>query len=121
MPIGTVSQLVSQAWDNNIQWKTFEGENIHEFCGFRATCESFLLQIWACPYPPTCMLGFSIPRKFSPLKFNGHSYQSAKVFSLESFLLYGIYSVNCKLIIIGEKYNIIWHLEDKYTLMSIWY
>ena len=37
----------------------------------------------------SCTLGFSIPRKFSPR--NGHTYQSAKVFSLESFPLYGIY------------------------------
>ena len=37
------------------------------------------------PYPP--MLGFCIPQKFSPR--NGRSQRSVKVFSLESFPLYG--------------------------------
>ena len=64
----------------HVYWKqkTFEGENIHEFQGFRATRESFLLKICH----THIMLSFSIPWKLSPP--NGHSYQSAKVFSLEN-------------------------------------
>ena len=40
------------------------------------------------------MMGFSIPQKFSPR--NGHFYHSVKVFSLESFPLYGNTSVGWK-------------------------
>ena len=31
-----------------VQRKTFEGENFHEFRGFKATHESFLHEIWVC-------------------------------------------------------------------------
>ena len=48
-----------------VQRKTFEGESIHEFSGFKATHESFLSEMVA-------------------------SYRSMKVFSLESFPLYSI-------------------------------
>ena len=41
-------------FENTVQWKTFEGE-------------SFLHEIWAChTHAPTCMIGYSILRKFSP-------------------------------------------------------
>ena len=33
---------------HTVQQKTFEGENFHDFHGFRATHESFLQEIWAC-------------------------------------------------------------------------
>ena len=36
-----------------VQWKTFEGENYHEFCALRATSESFLHV--GMSHPPTCM------------------------------------------------------------------
>ena len=64
-----------------VYWKTFEGENIHEFHVLRATCESFLLEIWAYHAIPTYVRSlhsakvFSAkwsllpdPRKFSPSK-----------------------------------------------------
>ena len=60
-----------------VQRKTFEGGNIHEFCSFRATRESFLHEIGHAV--PTYDIGFSILRKFSQ-----------RVFSLENFLLFGI-------------------------------
>ena len=62
--------------------ENFEGENFHKFRSFRATYESFNLGV---PYPP--ITGFCILWKFYPQ--NGPSYQSVKVFSLESFPQYG--------------------------------
>ena len=63
---------------------------------FRGRKHSWTLQFWShprkfspwnlgVPYPP--MIGFSIPQKF--YLRNGSSYWSAKIFSLENFLLYG--------------------------------
>ena len=57
--------------------ENFRGENPHEFHGFRVTCDM--------PYP--LVIGFCILQKFYPQ--NGPFYQSAKLFSLESFALYG--------------------------------
>ena len=52
---------------HTIWQRTFKGENIHEFHGFRPTHESFLHKRnlgMLCPL----MIGFSIPQKFSPSK-----------------------------------------------------
>ena len=38
---------------HTIQWKTFDGGNIHEFCDFRATCESFSMKFGHTV--PTCV------------------------------------------------------------------
>ena len=64
-----------------LQLKTFEEENIHEFCSFRPTYESFLLQIWACHTHPCQVFASheSFLHKMAILT------QSTKVFTLESF------------------------------------
>ena len=41
----TIQYPHSQVITITVQWKTFEGENTHEFRGFRATRESFLHEI----------------------------------------------------------------------------
>ena len=78
-PMRYIPCRVSMVWIHTYwKQKTFEGENIHEFRGFRATRESFLLEICH----THIMLSFSIPWKLSPP--NGYSYRSAKVFSLKN-------------------------------------
>ena len=70
--------------EDTIQWETFEGENFHKFCSFVAICKSFLHKIWG--------LGVFWSGKSEQSAFLQKSYfhQFAKVFSLESFPLYGI-------------------------------
>ena len=71
---------VSHFFHNTVQWETLEGENFCEFRGFVAMYRSFLCKIWECGvfwwYKRTICASFL--------------YQFAKVFSLESFLLYSI-------------------------------
>ena len=60
----------------------FKGENVHEFRGLRATCESFLHKIQAYPHPPIRDLAFheslsalpTDPRKFPPQMFSAMRY-----------------------------------------------
>ena len=66
--------------------ENFRGRNVHEFCGLRATHESFLHEILGVPYPP--MIGLVFRESFLCKMLI--SYQSAKVFSFESFPPYGI-------------------------------
>ena len=65
--------------------KYFKGENFHEFHDFTATHESFLLEILGLPHPVCDQFTFreSVLSEMLP------SYQSTKVFSLESFPPYG--------------------------------
>ena len=63
-----------------------KGENFHEFRGFVAIRESFLREIWG-------VVSFGVAKASNPRKFSlqkSNYYQFAKVFSLESFPLYGI-------------------------------
>ena len=64
--------------------ETFEGKNIHKFCGFRATCKSFLHEIWVCCthlcYVITFhesflheMVTFTNLQKFSPSKVSHYN------------------------------------------------
>ena len=55
-----------------VERETFEGETFREFCGFGAIRKSFLREIWG-----------------RGILWRGKSEQFAKVFSLESFPLYG--------------------------------
>ena len=66
----------------------YSGKLLREktFAGFRATHKTFFSTKFGRAVPTYDR--FSIPRRFSPR--NGHSYRSAKVFSLKSFPLYGI-------------------------------
>ena len=65
--------------------KLFEGENFCELRSFVAVHESFLREIWG--VASFGVAKTSNPRKFYPQKSYFH--QFAKVFSLESFPLYG--------------------------------
>ena len=66
----------------------FRGRNFCQFRGFVAICESFLHEIWG--HGILWCAKASNLRKFSLQKMYFH--QFAKVFSLESFSLYGIQS-----------------------------
>ena len=74
---------------HTVQRKTFEGENVHEFRGLRATRKSFLHEILGVPYPP--MIGLVFRESFLRKTFT--SYRSTKVFYLESFPSYGKFRV----------------------------
>ena len=73
---------------NIVQRETFEGENFRGFRGLRAIHESFLCEIWG-RATTTYDLFQAIRENFLHEIFT--SYGSAKVFSLESFPLYGTF------------------------------
>ena len=83
-----------QLWSKHSTWhlqllpysgKLSREKTFHKFCSFVAIRESFLHEIWGVASFGTAKA--SNPRKFSPRKSYFH--QFAKVFSLESFPLYG--------------------------------
>ena len=71
---------------DTVEWETFEGENFRGFQGLRAIHESFLCEIWGCATTTYDLFQAICESFFCEILT---SYGSTKVFSLESFPLYG--------------------------------
>ena len=97
-------QCRGRGWyHNNYYYGKHSRENIHEFCNFRAICESFLHKIWACR---THLLGFGISQIF-PAKWS--LLLICKSFLPWKFPLYGKQGSVCCWLSTNTYY---WHRPD---------